>query len=58
METIISPFNISGTQLSGFGLNNNEVPTNLRKGIYLVKVINKSEVYNPKKSFFKRLRYE
>jgi hypothetical protein len=41
-------YDLSGRLLSDFILNNTEVPANLRKGIYLVKVINKQGVYDQK----------
>jgi hypothetical protein len=48
LESIIKIYDISGMLLSDFVLSNTEVPTNLRKGIYVVKVINKSGIYNQK----------
>ena len=48
LNSVVKVYDISGKLLSEFVLNNTEVPTNLRKGIYLVKVINKSGVYNQK----------
>lgn len=44
----IKVYDLSGKQLTEFVLNKTEVSTNLRKGIYLIQVQNKQEVYHQK----------
>ena len=48
LNSNVKIYDLSGRLLSDFILNNTEVPANLRKGIYLVKVVNKQGVYNQK----------
>lgn len=48
LNSHVKVYNISGKLLSEFVLNNKEVPTDLRNGIYLIQVINNQGIYSQK----------
>jgi len=48
LNSNVKIYDISGRLLSDFVLGSNEVPVNLRNGVYIVKVTNKQGVYSQK----------